>query len=65
MANTDPEKIGKTFEKVAKSKEEDTYVAEELYYDRNSNMLSVSKKGEVNNDPDRIPATSMAREGFF
>jgi hypothetical protein len=65
MATTNPSDVSKKLAKVAKSKREDPYETEELYYDPESNVLSVSRKGEYESDPDRIPATSMAREGFF
>ncbi len=60
MANGDPDAIGETLEKVAKNQE-----ADELYFDPESGVLEVVKKGEVVHDPDRVPATQMAREGFF
>ena len=60
MPNTNQDSIGKTLEKVAKNEQ-----AGELYFHPQSGELSVSKKGETVDDPDRVPATRMAREGFF
>ena len=53
--------VGKALQNIAKG-EQDT---EELFYDPHSGALEVAKKGEVVQDRDRVPATQMAREGFF
>ena len=60
MGTTNQDAVGKTLQKVAKKQE-----AEELFFDPQSGVLEVVKKGEVVQDSDRIPATKMAREGFF
>lgn len=67
MTTSDSKKVSNKLKKVAKSKTADPLETEELYYNPDTNVLSVSKKGEYDDDPDpdRIPATSMAREGFF
>ncbi len=60
MANANQDAVGKTLEKVTNKQE-----AEELFFDPQSGVLEVVKKGEVVKDRDRVPATPMAREGFF
>jgi hypothetical protein len=60
MGSKSPDAIGETLEKVARSQE-----AEELFFDPQSGQLESVSKGKVVTDPDRVPATSMAREGFF
>jgi hypothetical protein len=53
--------VGKTLESIATRQDDD----QELVYDPRSGTLEVVKKGEVMEDSDRVPATEMAREGFF
>lgn len=60
MGTTNQDAVGKTLQKVAQKQE-----AEELFFDPQSGVLEVVKKGEVVQDSDRVPATQMAREGFF
>jgi hypothetical protein len=60
MGNFNQNAIGNTLEKLASNQ-----AAEELFFDPDSGMVEVVKKGEVVHDPDRVPATEMAREGFF
>lgn len=61
MTNKDPSAIGKALQTMTKGQQD----AEELIYDPHSGILEVAKKGEVIEDRDRVPATQMAREGFF
>ena len=61
MADKSPKAIGKTLKAITNSQPE----TEELFFDPKSGALEVTKKGEVIEDPDRVPATQMAREGFF
>ena len=60
MSKTDQDAVGKGMENVANGMK-----GEELFFDPDSGMLEVSVRGERVNDPDRVPATEMAREGFF
>ncbi|MDF0667790.1 MAG: hypothetical protein P0119_17205 [Nitrospira sp.] len=61
MTNRDPNAVGKALQTMAKGQQD----AEELVYDPHSGTLEVARKGEVIEDRDRVPATVMAREGFF
>ena len=60
MSKTDQDAVGKGMEKVANGLK-----GEELFFDPDSGMLEVSLRGERVIDQDRVPATEMAREGFF
>ncbi len=60
MVTSEQKADGKTLKKVAQKQE-----AEELSFDPQSGELVVVREDEVVNDPDRVPATQMAREGFF
>jgi hypothetical protein len=61
MTDKTPSAIGKALQTLTEGQQ----VAEELVYDPRSGTLEVVKKGEVIQDRDRVPATEMAREGFF
>jgi len=61
MTNKNPNAVGKALQTMTKDQQD----AEELFYDPHSGTLEVAKKGEVIEDRDRVPATIMAREGFF
>ena len=60
MGTKDAARVGETLEAIAKGEDE-----EELTYDPRSGKFEVFRKGEVVRDRDRVPATEMAREGFF
>lgn len=61
MTTNNPERVGKTLEKIAQGQGEE----EELFFDPASGTLEVARKHEIIRDRDRVPATEMAREGFF
>lgn len=58
---TDSERVGSTMLAIGQGRQHE----EELYFDPASGALSVARKGIVIDVSDRIPATTMAREGFF
>ena len=60
MASKNPNQVGRALETNTKR----PGYAEELQFDPQSGDLIVLNKGERSND-DRVPATEMAREGFF
>jgi hypothetical protein len=62
MPDKQPSAIGKALQTVTSSPQSSQ---EELYFDPRTGTLEVAKKGEVVEDRDRVPATQMAREGFF
>jgi hypothetical protein len=61
MTTKNPEAVGRTLEKIAQGQAEE----EELLFDPVTGTLEVTRKNEVVLDRDRVPATQMAREGFF
>jgi len=61
MPDKNQDAIGRTMEKLAQKQPK----AEQLFYDPQSGMLESRKENERVRDSDRLPATQMAREGFF
>jgi|RhiMetdeSRZDD1v2_1073273.scaffolds.fasta_scaffold01918_13 hypothetical protein len=61
MSTKSPEKLGQALEDIAQRQSD----GEELFFDPASGTLEVARKGEIVADRDRVPATEMAREGFF
>jgi len=59
MPDKDPKKVGEALENVR------TQDAPELFYDPTSGFVEVVHRNERVDDKDRVPATEMAREGFF
>jgi len=60
MSDKQSKTVGRTMQKIAQQQDE----GDELFYDPHSGILESSKKGQAVDD-DRVPATEMAREGFF
>jgi hypothetical protein len=61
MADKNSLAVSKNLQTLAQNPDQ----AEELIYDPQTGVLEVARKGEVIKDRDRVPATEMAREGFF
>ncbi len=60
MAEQDPKAISKALVHIREQEED------ELYFDPATGKLVARRPGEVSAaDRDRLPATEMAREGFF
>jgi hypothetical protein len=62
MADKSPHAVSKVLQTLAQRPDQ---AEEELIYDPHTGVLEVARKGEVVQDRDRVPATEMAREGFF
>lgn len=60
MSDQDPRAIGQALETIALGDDE-----QELAYDPRTGKVEATRKGEIVQDKDRVPATQMAREGFF
>lgn len=63
MGDKNPTAIGNALQTLTQGRDDPG--GEELFYDPRSGALEVAKKGEIIRDRDRVPATQMAREGFF
>ena len=59
MSNGNTREVGRVLEKIRRDEDD----GEELTFDPTTGELVVEQRGQV--DQDRIPATKMAREGFF
>lgn len=60
MGNKSPKAVGNALQTITQGDDQ-----QELTYDPRSGALEVVRKGGVVRDVDRVPATEMAREGFF
>ena len=67
MATSNPTKVGSVLEKIAEKPAAslEPLPDEELQFDPATGELVAVRKGERVDDRDRVPATQMAREGFF